>query len=100
MEMHIDITSEGSRTVVRLAGRLSRHAVVQLEEACDGIEGAFVLDLSNLRFSDAAGIGVLRKLGEQRASVRGASQFVQLLLDDAWEEEMDGKNEFRKEELK
>jgi anti-anti-sigma regulatory factor len=94
MEILIDITSEGSRAVVRLAGRLTGDRVGALRESCDGIEGAFVLDLSNLRFADAAGVRLIRKLGEKWAEVRGASPFVQLLLDDVPEEETDGKNEF------
>lgn len=91
MAIRIDITSEGPETVVRTAGRLSGVAVAQLKKACDPIEGAFVLDLSNLLFADDAGIGVIRTLGEKGAEVRGASPFVQLLLDDALGEEKDSE---------
>jgi len=80
MDIRIDITSEGPETVVRIAGRLSGVAVAQLGKACDPIEGAFVLDLSNLLFADDAGIDVIRTLDEKGAEVRGASPFVQLLL--------------------
>ena len=83
MEIRIDVTSEGPETVFRIAGRLSGAAVPQLRKACDPIKGAFVLDLSNLLFADDAGIDVIRTLGEKGAEVRGASPFVQLLLDDA-----------------
>ena len=82
MEIRIDITSEGPETVVRIAGRLSGVAVAQLRKACDPIEGAFVIDLSNLLFADATGIDVIRATVEKGAEVRGASPFVQLLLDD------------------
>ena len=81
MEIRIDITSEGPETVVHIAGRLSENAVAQLRKACDPIEGAFVLDLSNLMFLDDEGIDAIRTLGEKRAEVRGASPFVQLLLE-------------------
>jgi len=91
MEIRIDITSEGSETVVCIVGRLSGVAVAQLKKACDPIEGAFVLDLSNLLFADDAGIHVIRTLGAKGAEVRGASRFVQLLLDDAPGEETDGE---------
>ena len=91
MEIRIDITSEGPETVVHIAGRLSGVAVAQLEKACDPIEGGFVLDLSNLLFADDAGIDVIRTLGEKGAEVRGASPFVQLLLDDAPGKETDGE---------
>ena len=82
MEIRIDITSEGSETVVRVAGRLSGIAVAQLRIACDPIEGAFVLDLSNLLFADDAGIDTIRTIGEKSAKIRRASPFIQLLLDD------------------
>jgi anti-anti-sigma regulatory factor len=94
MGIRIDIKSKGSQTVVHVAGRLAGDAVAVLRKACDRIEGAFVLDLSNLRFADAAGIGLIRKLGDKGAEIRGSSPFVQLLLDDAPKEEADGKNEF------
>ena len=83
MEIRIDITSEGPKTVVHITGRLSGFAVEQLRIASDPIKGAFVLDLTNLMFADAAGIDVIRTIGEKGAKVRGASPFVQLLLDDA-----------------
>ena len=83
MGIRIDITSEGSETVVHIAGRLFGVSVAQLRKACDTIEGAFVVDLSNLLFADDAGIDTIRTIGEKGAKVRGASPFVQLLLDDA-----------------
>ena len=89
--IRIDITSEGPETVVRTAGRLSGVAVAQLKKACDPIEGPFVIDISNLLFADDAGIDVIRRLSEKGAEVRGASPFVQLLLDDALGEEKDSE---------
>ena len=83
MEIRIDITAEGIETVVHVAGRLSGRAVAQLREASDQIEDAFVLDLSDLRFADDAGIDIIRTLDEKGAEVRGTSPFVQLLLDGA-----------------
>ena len=56
MEIRIDITSEGPETIVRVAGRLSGVMVAQFRKTCDPIEGAFVVDLSNLLFADEAGI--------------------------------------------
>jgi len=91
MEIRIDITSEGPETVVHIAGRLSGIAVAQLRKACDPIEGAFVLDLSNLLFADDAGIDTIRRLGEKRAEVRSASPFIQLLIDDTPLEETSGE---------
>jgi len=89
--IRIDITSEGPETVVRTAGRLSGVAVAQLRKACDPIEGAFVLDLSNLLFADDAGIDVIHTIVEEGAEIRGASPFVKLLLDDTPGKETDGE---------
>jgi anti-anti-sigma regulatory factor len=91
MEIRIDIISEGPETVVYIAGRLSGAAVAQLRKACDPIEGAFVLNLSGLMFIDDDGIDAIRTLGEKRAEVRGASPFVQLLLDGAPGEKTGGE---------
>ena len=82
MEIRIDITSEGPETVVYVIGRLSGAAVAELRKACDPIEGVFLLDLSNLLLADDAGIDVIRKLCEKGTEVRGASPFIQLLLDN------------------
>ena len=83
MAIRIDITSEGLGVVVHLAGRLSGGAGTELRKACGPIEGAFVLDLSELLFADDAGIEVIRAVGEQGAEIRGASPFVQLLLGNS-----------------
>ena len=83
MGIRIDITSEGPETVIHVAGRLSGTSVAQLKKACDPIEGAFVIDLSNLLFADDAGTDTILTLCEKGAKVSGASPFVQLLLDDA-----------------
>jgi hypothetical protein len=82
MEIRIDITSEGPETVVNIIGRLSGAAVAELRKACDPIEGVFLMDLSNLLLADDVGIDVIRKLCEKGAEFRGASPFIQLLLDN------------------
>ena len=82
MEIRIDISSEGSKTIVFIAGRLSGVSVAQLRKACDPIKGAFVVDLSDLLFADDQGIDVIRAIADKGAEVRGVSPFIQLLLDD------------------
>jgi anti-anti-sigma regulatory factor len=91
VEIRIDITSEGPETVVRIAGRLTGSAVKQLRKACDPIGGAFVLDLSSLMLADEAGIDAIRATGEKGAEIRGASPFIQLLLDDTAGKGADGE---------
>ena len=76
------MTSEGSKTVVHISNRLGGAGVAELREACGLIEGALVLELSNLLYADAEGIGVIRTLAKGRAEIRGASPFIQLLLGD------------------
>lgn len=83
MDIRIDLTSGKSETVVRIAGHLSGTAVAQLKKACDPIEDPFVIDLSNLLFADDQGISAIRAIIDKGAQVRGASPFVQLLLDSA-----------------
>jgi len=82
MAIRIDINSEKSEIVVCLAGRLCGDAVKQLSDACDPIKGTFVLDLSKLLFADDAGIEVIREISTRGTKIRGASQFIQLLLKD------------------
>ena len=89
MEIRIDITSEGPETIVRVAGRLSGVMVAQFRKACDSIEGAFVVDLSNLLFADDAGIDTISAIVDKGAEVRWASPFIQLLLTNANGQEMD-----------
>jgi hypothetical protein len=83
MDIRIDIISEGSETVVRIAGRLSGTAVAELKKACDPIEGPFVIDLSSLLLVDDEGINAIQALVDRGGQVKGVSPFVQLLLDKA-----------------
>jgi len=91
MTIRIDVNTEGPEVVVYLAGRLSGDAAKQFRDTCDAINGAFVLDLSNLLFTDDAGIDVMRVISEQGTQIRGASQFIQLLANDAFNQEAGGE---------
>ena len=82
MKIRIDVKSEGSDTVVYIAGRLTGVAVEQLRKACDPIKGDFVLDLSNLMFADTEGINAIREICDNGAEIRGTSPFIRLLLDE------------------
>jgi anti-anti-sigma regulatory factor len=83
MTIHIDVKSEGPEVVAYLAGRLSENDVKQLRDTCDAINGTLVLDISKLLFTDDAGIDVMRVISAQGTQIRGASQFIQLLANDA-----------------
>ena len=82
MTVRIDVLLENSKTIVSVAGRLADREVRGLIEACRSIEGEFVLDLTNLRSAEAEGTKLIRELVRQGAVLRGASQYIRLLLDD------------------
>ncbi len=56
--------------------------MAELRKACGPIEGALVIDLSNLRYADAEGTDLIRTLAKGGAEIRGASPYIQLLLAD------------------
>ena len=81
MDIRIDIESEGPEVVLHVAGRLTGPAIVQLSDVCEPIDGNYVLDLSKLIFADDAGAEAIRTLREGGADIRGASSFINLLID-------------------
>lgn len=81
MSIRIDIESEGTATVVHVAGRLAGVAIEQLSYICDPMEERFVLELSKLRFADDAGVDLIRTLCDRGASIHGASSFINLLIN-------------------
>jgi len=81
MDIRIDIETKGSVDVVHVSGRLIVSSVKQLTDACEPMEGNFVLDLSNLVFADAAAVDAIRSLREKGVDIQGASTFIKLLID-------------------
>ena len=81
MEIRIDIESEGPDVVVHVAGRLTGHAIEQLSDVCESMEGHYLLDLSKLMFADDTGAEAIRTLREGGARIRGASSFIRLLIN-------------------
>ena len=81
MAIYINVNSEGPEVVVCIAGRLSGDNTKELRDTCDHIKEDFVLDLSKLLFADDVGVDVIREISEQGAKIRGASPFIQLLVD-------------------
>jgi anti-anti-sigma regulatory factor len=81
MGIRIDIELEGPETVCYVAGRLTGPAIAQLADACESIEGHYVLDLSKLMFADDAGAEVIRTLCERGAEIRGESTFIKLVIN-------------------
>ena len=82
VSIRIDIiTSDGLEDVVLLSGRLTEDGVKHLEKACSSIEKGFVLDLSDLLFANEAGINAIQELKKNAVQHRGASPFIQMLLN-------------------
>ena len=80
MTVRIQVTSEGSMAVVRVAGRLVSQETAELRRICPASGGEFVLDLSDLLSADPEGIAVIRALVRDGAKLRGLSPFIRLLL--------------------
>jgi hypothetical protein len=80
MEIRIDIESDGPDVVLHVAGRLAGPAIAEFWDACEPMEGHYVLDLSKLMFADDAGAQAIRTLRDNGADIRGASAFIKLLV--------------------
>jgi anti-anti-sigma regulatory factor len=91
MAFRIDVNSGGDEVVVCVAGRLSEDAAKQLVDTCDPIKEDYVLDLSKLLFADDAGIDVIRAIDDQGIDIRGASKFIQLLVNRTLSKDADGE---------
>jgi hypothetical protein len=83
MDIRIDTSTDGQRTVVLIAGRLEGRAVEQVREVCDQIDGEMLLDLSNILSADPSAVNLIRELCESGAEVRGGSPYIRYLLDEA-----------------
>ncbi len=81
MSIRIDYIPYGAKPVVRIAGRLTSHAVAQLRKACRPIQNACVMDLSDLIYADDEGIEAIGEILDEGVQVQGASPFVKLLID-------------------
>ncbi|MDH3442153.1 MAG: hypothetical protein OEM63_15445, partial [Gammaproteobacteria bacterium] len=81
MNIRVERFSEEQRTVLRIAGRLQSADVSELDKETQSVEGPLTLDLSELMSADNAGIERLRELQAQGAEMRGASRYMQMLLD-------------------
>jgi len=82
MSVRITRTVDGQRTILEMAGRLQSPFLSELDKELRSIDGPLLLDLSDLRSADEAGIERLRQLAHSGVELRGASGYVQMLLDD------------------
>jgi anti-anti-sigma regulatory factor len=82
MIVRITKETDGGQTIIHLEGRLRCEVVPELERECQSVDGPLVLDLSQLLAADRTGIEAIRDLVSGGAEFRGASRYVQMLLDD------------------
>ena len=92
-DKRIDKALDVPVVVLHVSGRLVAPLVSRLTEACDPIEGNFVLDLSNLNYADESGAEAIRMLRKRGAEIRGASSFINLLINGNVDSK-DSKEEF------
>ena len=81
MTLRIIPIGPGPPATMKLDGRLTGEAVLELRRVCEGVKGPLVLDLTDLQFADRHGVSTLRELRAQGAELIGASPYLQLLLD-------------------
>jgi hypothetical protein len=81
MAIRIMKTSDVGETVLRVDGHLRCDDVEELTGEYRSVDGPAVLELSNLQSADAAGVDTLLQLVSLGARIRGASPYVQLLLN-------------------
>jgi ABC-type transporter Mla MlaB component len=80
MRVRMTQRNEGDLTVIAIAGHLIREGVVELERLCQAVPSPLALDLTDLRWVDAAGIRLLNTLADTGAQLRGVSPYIALLL--------------------
>lgn len=80
MECWIGVATEGTRRVIRVAGRLSVAHVSELLTAC-GEAPEFELDLTDLASADGAGIEALQRARSKGATLVGTPGYIQLKID-------------------
>jgi hypothetical protein len=81
MSVRITTKNEAGQSVVRVEGHLRSDSVLALKEECRGAGGHLRLELSSLISADEAGVHLLRQLASEGSELRGASPYLQLLMD-------------------
>ncbi len=75
-------TTESQQTVFRIDGRLVAEDVPVLDKMCHQIGWPDILDLSELLSADAAASERLREFVRGGGMIRGATPYIQLLIND------------------
>jgi ABC-type transporter Mla MlaB component len=80
MSIRVTCSSEAGQTVLRIAGQLKAEAVAELARHCEAAARPDVIDLSDLQTADPEGVRLLLDLFLMGAEIRGASPYIELLL--------------------
>ena len=78
------MVAESGRAVLRIHGRLSGAAVIELERVCRSVSEPLILDLAHLTSADDAGIETLKRLATDGVECTGVSRHLARRL--RWEE--------------
>jgi hypothetical protein len=81
MTVRIETSTENSKTIVFLSGRLADLGVGEFLKTCRLVQGELVLDLSDLCSVDPEGIKAIKKLVGGGAKLRGVAPFIRILLE-------------------
>lgn len=81
MSIRIRTIAEAGRTVVKVDGRLKEADLEELSKVVPSVQMGTVLELSELRSADRAALERLRELISLGVEVRGASPYIELLLE-------------------
>lgn len=80
MSIRITTTALVAATILKIDGRLTAADVAELAQSLRAASGPKVLDLTDLMWADREGTDVLRQLVSHGAQIRGASPFIEMLL--------------------
>jgi len=78
--LRITLSSESSRTVLKVAGELVEEGVAELEKVVASVAGEIAIDLSELRSADPWSIRTLSAVADNGVELRRASPYIRLLL--------------------
>lgn len=81
--IRVDSTTQGSRTTIRIAGKLQARHIPELDEQCAAAEARVVLDLSELQSADQDALRWLSDWVARGERIAGESPYIRLLLERA-----------------
>ena len=81
MSIRITRKSDARATVLQVDGQLNSQNIAELSKEHRSVKGTLILELSNLQSVDPAGAKLLLELVSLGAQIRGASPYIELILE-------------------